>query len=1353
MGLTDVFVESVAQRGTRGEADYPDRLHRFFERSVDTRPHAVALVCESQHFTYADLDRRANRLARYLLGHGVQPGQRVGIFIERSLDLYVALLAAMKSSATFVPIDPSAPADRVVYIASDSELSVIITTSAAAPRCDGAAVTIIAVDTLAEQIAREPGERPSPAVDSANDPDPICYILYTSGSTGRPKGVLIAQSSICNFINIVPELYGVTPSDRVYQGMVAAFDFSFEEIWPTWAVGATLVAGPTDGRRVGVGLAQFLEDSAITMIYCVPTVLATLDRTIPSIRIVNVGGEACPAELVTRWGQHGRRILNTYGPTEATVTCTMAELSPGKPVTIGKPVPSYTITLLDDDLVPVADGQVGEICVGGPGVARGYVNRPDMTAQRFVSDPSGSGSRIYRTGDLGRVLPDGDIEYLGRADAEVKVRGHRVDLGEIEGVFAQDEAVAGAVVNLHQVHGAAEELVAYIVLVEPERAFEQGLAQRLHRRAQSRLPAYMVPAFLEWIDAIPMMPSGKADRKSLPDPRSGRLVGGTADHVAPQTDTERHLKQIWEDVLSLPAGKASVGANLFEDLGGHSLVAATLISRLRATEYAGTQTLSILDVYAHPTVRSLAEAIDERVLQQSVSGDHEAIASSLRHVTKTPAMWRVMTFGLTQLSWIYSVLFIFLLPLGIVYSIQDGVPSFAMAQQLLFTLPVSYIVGRWLLPVAAARVFTSGLREGTYPLWGLIHLRVWATQRVMTLSPIVALAGSPFAAGYLRLAGARIGEGCHIGTDQIPLPAFIELGDGATVGSSADMSAFTISDGELRLGRIVVGKEAAIAGNCVLQGPCEVGDGAVLREQSLLSAGDSIPAGQSWAGSPASSQAFAGDPVFDLMSVCDQAPRAWPRELLVWFGVGIAVLELLPLVALVPMIAVIWGALLAWGQVAALIATALGGPLFVVSSCALILFAHRFALIETPVGIHHLRSQLGLEKWFGDKLLLLSLTLNNSLYATLFTPYWLRALGAHVGKGAEVSTIANIDPDLLTLKDDCFVADMASIGSTTYCNGHVAFRETVVGARSFVGNASFIPSGTHLGDESLIGVLSVPPVDGVPRGTSWLGSPPFFLPRREVYEEFTEEQTFKPTKKQVRARFAIEFLRIVLPSSILATSTFGRLFALSYIAGPSTPMWLVVLATPLLALAFSLVVVLIAVAIKWAVIGRYRQRVEPLWSGFVRRTEFVTGIYETTAVPVLLATLAGTPMLGPLLRLFGARVGRRTLIDTTYLTEFDLVHIADDVTVGTNASLQTHLFEDRVMKMSTVSLDAGSSVGARAVVLYDAQLSTGATLAPLSLVMKGETLPTATDWTGIPAQHAPRTRATSSAGDLIRSSS
>ncbi|WP_157937135.1 AMP-binding protein, partial [Geodermatophilus chilensis] len=293
----------------------------------------------------------------------------------------------------------------------------------------------------------------------------------------------------------VPALYGVEPSDRVYQGMTIAFDFSIEEIWPTWAVGATLVAGPTDGRRVGSGLADFLEEHQITMIYCVPTVLATLDRMLPSIRTVNVGGEACPRELVDRWGP-GRRILNTYGPTETTVTCTMAELRPGKPVTIGRPLPTYRITLLDDDRQPVPAGEIGEICVGGLGVAHGYVNRPDLTADRFISDPRGiPGERIYRTGDLGRFLPDVDASDAERRRIAGEVHDHAVqdltavafelDAAQMRGQPRDPEDAELLEHTAQGVRQTVEDLRSLLVALIPARgSFRGGLLPALRVLAQ-----------------------------------------------------------------------------------------------------------------------------------------------------------------------------------------------------------------------------------------------------------------------------------------------------------------------------------------------------------------------------------------------------------------------------------------------------------------------------------------------------------------------------------------------------------------------------------------------------------------------------------------------------------------------------------------------------------------------------------------------------------------------------------------------------------------------------------------------------------------------------------------------------
>ncbi|WP_460683537.1 hypothetical protein, partial [Modestobacter lapidis] len=415
-------------------------------------------------------------------------------------------------------------------------------------------------------------------------------------------------------------------------------------------------------------------------------------------------------------------------------------------------------------------------------------------------------------------------------------------------------------------------------------------------------------------------------------------------------------------------------------------------------------------------------------------------------------------FGSVQLSALYVLVLLFVLPIAALYGLHDGQPSAGLVLQLALALPSLYLLTRWVLPVAGSRLLSRGLQPGEHPLWGGVHLRVWAIQKLMTISPLTVLSGSPWAAAYLRLAGAQVDDEAHIGTADISLPAFLHVGRGATVGYGTQLHASRISEGVLFLGPVTVGAGAVVASECVLEGDSVVGEGAILREQSLLQSGEAIPGGQTWSGSPARPATEAPDPVLELMAACSAAPRTWSRALLAGFAGGIALLELMPFLIMLPVVAVVWWALLAYGVGAGLLATALSGPLFVTASCALILGTRRLVLPATREGVHHLRSQLGLEKWLGDKLLELSLLLNNTMYSTLYTPIWLKALGTKVGKGTEVSTIANIDPDLLTLGEGSFVADMASVGSATYANGHVAFQRTEIGARTFVGNAAFIPS-------------------------------------------------------------------------------------------------------------------------------------------------------------------------------------------------------------------------------------------------------------------------------------------------------
>ncbi|WP_225732618.1 Pls/PosA family non-ribosomal peptide synthetase [Nocardia sp. JCM 34519] len=1310
----DAIDRRIAVAGNNG-AHRARRMHHLFEASCDAAPDAIAVDRDGTTYSYAELDARANRLAHHLRELGVSSGTRVAILLPRSEQTYVALLGIGKAGATFVPIDPGAPPDRVAYIIEDAAVAVVVTSTELDSALAGLDRVVVRVDADAERIAAAPCGRPEPLADDVADP--VAYVMYTSGSSGRPKGVLIAQSSICNFLDVVPEVYDVRPGDRVYQGMTISFDFSIEEIWPTFARGATLVVGPTDSRRLGAELADFLESSGVTVLYCVPTLLATLPRELPAIRSILVGGEACPGQLVERWAGSGRRMLNTYGPTEATVTATVGVLLPGRTVTIGRPLPTYSVVLLDDDRNPVPDGEIGEICIGGPGVALGYVGRPDLTAEKFIDHPAAPDGKLYRTGDLGRIDADGEIEYHGRADAEVKIRGHRIDLGEIESVLLEDKSIAEAVVATTAGDGGPD-LAAYVVLAD-DAPVEDDLRARLHQRMRERLPAYMVASYVELLPALPTMPSGKVDRKQLPAPSGHRFVG-SGPVVAPASPAEESIRDIWADALGLPAEAVSVTADFFTDLGGHSLLAARTVTLLRSSGVAPHAALR--DLYRYRNVRAMAGQLPEA---EPVAA--EVASKPLRHSNIAVARG-----GLAQAAALYLLLFVITLPVVYVYTVNDGDVSFEVLGQLLVAILVAYLNVRWVVPVLLGRLLVAGIRPGRYPLWGLTYLRIWTLHLLLSVGPLPVLSGSPLANVYLRLLGARIGRGAHIATATVSLPTMLDIGAGAAVGYGVTMLPWRVEDGWVVVAPITVGADAFVGAHAMLDPGATVEAGGALGEQSALGAGQTVTAGSRWAGSPATVTDRLSDTVETLLAIePDRTP--WTAAQLAAIGFAAFVVEVAAIAMIVPATAFVWWALLRFDILVGLLSTLIVGPIFLVTVCAVVAAGKLLILPRLPIGIHSARSGLGIRKWVADKLFEYSLEFTNSLYATLYTVPWLRLLGARIGRGSEVSTVAHLDPDLLELDAGTFVADMASVGAATFAHGRIAFAPTTVGLRSFIGNAAVVAAGSTIGAGALVGVGTLPPESGVPDGTSWLGSPAMHLPVRQDSGDFPEAATYDPPARLVRQRLAIEFFRATLPATVLGTGFYLYLWTLSGLAH-GNDIGLPAVLSPLVAGAVGVAIAGYCAAVKRNVIGRYRPRVEPLWDTFVRKSEFVTGLYEAAAVPACLALLTGTPFLPMMLRWFGADIGKRTWIGTTYLTEFDLCVIGDDAAVGLEVSLQTHLFEDRVMKMSTVTIRPGATVGTRAIVLYDAVVGDDVVLDSLSLLMKGEHLTPATRWGGIPAQ-------------------
>lgn len=611
-----------------------------------------------------------------------------------------------------------------------------------------------------------------------------------------------------------------------------------------------------------------------------------------------------------------------------------------------------------------------------------------------------------------------------------------------------------------------------------------------------------------------------------------------------------------------------------------------------------------------------------------------------------------------------------------------------------------------------------------------MHLRFWLYTKVQALTPVTVLAGSPLLTPFLRLLGVRVGRGCHLAAAG-GLSRFVAIGDQVSIGYGARVETHTIEGGWLRLAPVRLGDGSFLGTNSVLLPGAVVGAGASVGEQSLLVADQVVPAGEHWAGSPAA-RLPAAPPVLQAMAA-QADDRPWPIRVLAGYAAGALLLLLLPVLVLTTAGAAVAVVAERDGFGAAVLATPLVGPVFVAVNCALVLLLKRAVLPRARAGIHPERSGFGARKWLSDRLLGYSLTVTQSLYSTLYLVPFLRLLGARTGRWSEVATVSFVDPDLLVIGERSFLADASVVGPALFHRGRIALAPTEVGARSFVGNGALPPAAGRMGDNSLLGVHSVAPAKPIGAETTWLGSPAIFLPRREASRTFPAKYTYDPTPGLIAARLAIEFLRVTLPATIGALSALITL-RLALRLAETEPVPLVLLLGPALLLAGGTIATLIVVLLKWLVIGRYRPRVEPLWGIWVRRTELITGLYENLVVPALLGLLTGTPLAPWVLRLFGARIGRRTHLATTYLTEFDLVEVADDAAVGEATSLQTHLFEDRVMKMSKVTVGRGSSVGPRCVVLYDAEVGAGTVLEALSLVMKGERLPRRSRWRGIPAR-------------------
>jgi non-ribosomal peptide synthetase-like protein len=1386
-----------------------DRLESLFERRCDWlrwlgRDRHLAVDAMDGTLSYAGLDARANQLARFLVRQGVRPGDRVGLLSDRAVDGYLGMLAVLKARAAYVPLDTGFPPDRLSYIAADAGVQTVLSRSYLAERAAAMAGTakLVYLDEVIEQIAGQSWDRLGPG-EVGEPADDLCYIIYTSGSTGQPKGVAIGHASICNFVRVAAEVYGIGYADRVYQGMTIAFDFSVEEIWVPWIAGATLVPKPDGDRVLGRELFAFLRDRQVTALCCVPTLLATLDEDLPGLRFLLVSGEPCPQDLVARWHRPGRRFLNVYGPTEATVTATWTVVDPGRPVTIGVPLPTYSVVVLDPDSdTALPPGAMGEIGIAGIGLARGYVGRPDLTERAFVPDflgiPDNPPGRIYRTGDLGRVNAEGEIEHHGRIDTQVKIRGYRIELTEIESVLLRVPGIAQAVVSTYQPAPDVVELAAYYSTRADTPAVDPG---QVYAELRERLPAYMVPAYLEQLPVIPVLPSGKADRKSLPAPRGPRLMAARGDHSAPATDAERVLAETLAQVLAVD--RVSADSHFFTDLGASSLLMALFSAALR--EHGGLPPVSMKDIYLHPTVRSLAATFTGPGPDHGLPGPAPGPAAAPgAPAAGAPAggapgargMLPYLLCGALQLLAFVGYL------VGLSLAVDAG-SAWAAAGGGALGIYARLVVfgGGGLLAMGTAPVVAKWLLIGRWKprrirAWGPAYLRFWIVKTMIVANPLARMfVGTPLYVLYLRALGARIGRRVAIFTRHVPVCTdLLTIGAGSVIRKDTLISGYRAQAGVIETGAITLGADVFVGEHTVLDIGTALGGGAQIGHASALLAGQAVPAGECWHGSPAR----PADPGDDYRTVPPARGGALRRA-------GYCVTRLLLVLAVAGPAAAAAISLLVsrpsplarpLGQVDLTTPMFYGGVLAVTAAAFLGALIAGLVIAGTVPRLLSLALKPGrVYPLYGFHYALqraVSRMTNIGFFTALFGDSsaivrYLSLIGYRLAPVEQSGSNFGMEvkhemPTLTTVGTGTMVSDGLSIINAEFSSSSFRVAPVRIGARNFLGNGIVYPAGGRTGDNCLLATKVMIPVSGpVREGVGLLGSPCFEIPRSVRSDhQFDHLGTQRRRRHRLRAKnrhnavtiglhLLVRWLYVagltlvaLLPfigaaaSRALRTTARGTIVAgllhtaVSQVQSAAVHGVTVadmlgtavlgvtvadVLATTGLLLLMLVFTVGYFVAVERAVTGF--RALKPRFCSIYQPLFWRHERYWKVPSIAYIQMFSGTPFKSVVWRLLGVRVGRRVLDDGCSIVERTLVSIGRECTLNAGSILQGHSLEDGTFKSGYITIGARSTIGAGAFVHYGVNLGDGAVLDADSFLMKGEHVPPGSRWRGNPAATAP----------------
>ncbi|MFF7156047.1 Pls/PosA family non-ribosomal peptide synthetase [Streptomyces sp. NPDC008139] len=1305
------------------------------DATVLAHPQEPALDDGRTALTYRALAAEVDTLRRGLAAAGIGPGDRVGVRVPSgSNDLYVSILAVLAAGAAYVPVDAEDPDERAELVFGEARVAAVLgadraLTLTGAPHAPNGTPHATALSgpphattvtssphattrtgtphaTTVTGTRHAPNDTPPSKAPRRPSPDDDAWIIFTSGSTGRPKGVAVTHRNAAAFVDAEATLFlqdePIGPGDRVMASLSVAFDASCEEMWLAWRNGACLVPVPRSQVRGGSDLGPWLAEQEITVVSTVPTLAALWPaEALNEVRLLIFGGEACPPELVERLVTEGREVWNTYGPTEATVVACAALLTGEGPVRIGLPLDGWELAVVDEAGEPVPMGGSGQLIIGGVGLAR-YLDA-EKDAEKYAPLESMGWARAYRSGDLVRAEPEG-LLFLGRADEQVKLGGRRIELGEVDAALQALPGVAGAAAAVRTTRRGNQLLVGYVVAGE---GWDRAAAVA---QLSTKLPAALVP-LLATVPGLPTRTSGKVDRAALPWPLPESAGPAPGEEAAePLRGTEAWVAEQWTEVLGVPVVEAR---DDFFAIGGGSLAAAQLTTLLR-TRFPS---VAVVDIYQAPTVRKLA-----RMLDRSVRDDRPA-----REIAPVPGRAKAVQllallplFALTGLRWTTG-----LLALGNTLAWTGHYPwaptaswwLVAAGAVLLFSPP-----GRLALAAAGARLLLRGLTPGSYPRGGGVHLRLWAAERLAEATGATSLSGA-WLIRYGRALGARIGPDVDLHSLP-PVTGMLKLGRGCAVEAEVDLAGYWLDGDRLEVGPVKVGSGAVVGTRSTLL------PGARIGKRAQITAGSSVtgqvPTGQSWAGAPAVK--------------VGKAERRWPKQRPArrarWAaaygasGVGVTLLPLIAGLAALAVAACLVPAHSGLGAAAkgALIALVPATLAFALVYAALLIAAVRLLSLGLRPGWHPLHSRVGWQSWTVIQLMDAARDKLFPLYAGLITPVWLRALGMKVGSGAEVSTVLAM-PSLTTVGDGAFLADDVLVAPYQLGGGWLRIGAAEIGERAFLGNSGMTAPGRAVPDRGLVGVLSATPKKAK-EGRSYLGMPPVRLPR--TADDADQSLTYAPPVRLVWARGLVEVCRLVpvLASAALAILVLSVLARLARDAGV---LAVALLSGPVL-LAAGGAAALVSIAAKWLLVGRFRAVERPLWSGFVWRNELADTFVEVLAVPWLVGAVPGTAVMSLWLRGLGAHIGRGVWCESYWLPEADLVTLEDGVSVNRGCVLQTHLFHDRIMRMDTVVLRTGATLGPGGIVLPGSEIGARSTLGPASLVMRAESIPADSRWLGNPAE-------------------